>query len=128
METSGNRDKAGRFVKGVCGNPGGRPKLPADFKAALEQLVPRALEVLERAIDESEQTGKLTTQTIQAATYIINRAYGKPPESIRVTGEEEPTEVVIKFLPPTRAGDQYGPVVRTIEERVLGGDALEEDT
>ena len=38
--------KNGRFAKGVSGNPGGRPKLPAEFKAALKELTPDALRAL----------------------------------------------------------------------------------
>jgi Family of unknown function (DUF5681) len=36
----------GRFKKGVSGNPGGRPKLPAEMREIFQAKAPEAFEVL----------------------------------------------------------------------------------
>ena len=45
-----SRADKGRFAPGVSGNPGGRPKLPAEIKEMFQAKGPEALEVLTRCL------------------------------------------------------------------------------
>ena len=44
----------GGFQKGQSGNPGGRPKLPADIREAFKAKAPEALEVLTRCLQSDD--------------------------------------------------------------------------
>ena len=57
--------------KGVSGNPGGRPKLPAEIKEMFQAKGPEALEVLTRCLQSdddpsSEQSGAKSIDTVKA--------------------------------------------------------------
>ena len=67
----------GRFQKGESGNPGGRPKLPADIREAFKAKAPEALEVLTRCLQSDDDR-----IAMMAAQAILDRGYGKPTQSI----------------------------------------------
>jgi hypothetical protein len=76
------RDEKGRLLPGVSGNPGGRPKLVAEFQKALrEQHYERALAALLDCLDDSD--GRVR---IAAVREVFDRLFGKPKQPI--TGEE----------------------------------------
>jgi hypothetical protein len=66
-----NRDASGRFVPGVTGNPGGRPK---GIAAIARQHTDKAVDVLVAAMDSDDERVK-----IAAAKEILDRGYGKAP-------------------------------------------------
>lgn len=66
-----NRDASGRFVPGVTGNPGGRPK---GIAAIARQHTDKAVDVLVAAMDSNDERVK-----IAAAKEILDRGYGKAP-------------------------------------------------
>ena len=69
------------FVKGVTGNPGGRPKRTPeelDLVAACKAKTPAALIVIENIM----KNGENERNKLAAATAIIDRAYGKPTQPI----------------------------------------------
>lgn len=66
-----NRDASGRFVPGVTGNPGGRPK---GIAAIARQHTDKAVDVLVAAMDSGDERVK-----IAAAKEILDRGYGKAP-------------------------------------------------
>lgn len=73
------RATRGSFRPGQSGNPGGRPKkTEAEFElmAACEVKAPEALETIYRLMNEARQE----SVKLAAATYIIERRYGKPTE------------------------------------------------
>ena len=86
--TSAGRDAAGRWQKGVSGNPGGRPKLPAEMREIFQSRGPEAAEILVKHLRNTDPR-----VWVAAAREILDRAYGKPVQSINVDREER-----IKFI------------------------------
>ena len=66
-----NRDAAGRFIPGMTGNPGGRPK---GIAAIARQHTDRAMDVLTAAMDDPDARVR-----VAAAKEILDRGYGKAP-------------------------------------------------
>ena len=72
-----NHTGKGCFKKGESGNPGGRPKLPAEMREMFQTKAPEAFEVLTRHLQSSDPRIAIT-----AASAILDRAYGKPAQPI----------------------------------------------
>ena len=49
-----NRKDNGRFAPGISGNPGGRPKLPAEMKEIFQAKGPEAAEILVKHLHASD--------------------------------------------------------------------------
>jgi hypothetical protein len=71
--------------KGQVLNPGGRPKLPEELKAAFRAAAPEALEVLEKVM---RSTKAAPAARIKAAEVILNRGYGTPTQSVELTNPD----------------------------------------
>ena len=67
------RDKHGRFIKGVSGNPNGRPK-DDTVKDRLFPLVPKSIERLQQILDNPDS---LPRDVIKVAEIVLDRVYGK---------------------------------------------------
>ncbi len=78
-----NRTDKGRFVPGASGNPGGRPKLPAEMREIFQSRGLEAAEILVKHLRASDPR-----VSVAAAREILDRAYGKPVQSINVDKEE----------------------------------------
>ena len=78
-----SRKDNGRFAPGISGNPGGRPKLPAEMKEIFQAKGPEAAEILVKHLRNSDPR-----VSVAAAREILDRAYGKPVQSINVDREE----------------------------------------
>lgn len=83
-----NRDKAGRFVKGVSGNPSGRRKW--NKPAKLQEYADQAPEKL-RAIADDPSTPVKVRAEIERWFYEV--IYGKPSQAIDMDARME-TEAV----------------------------------
>jgi hypothetical protein len=59
----------------------GRPKLPADYKAALEDMGPRGMQALQNILDNPDHP-----RHEQAAEYIVNRWKGTPTVKVESSG------------------------------------------
>lgn len=79
MGTPEKRDKAGRFVKGVSGNAGGRPKIPADVKEMLRAATVDAAKLL---IDTMQDKDAKLELRIDCCKTIMDRVYGKAAQPI----------------------------------------------
>lgn len=80
------RDENGRFVPGVSGNPGGRPKKDESLTAALREKVDKqtiADKLIELAMDGD----------IVALKYVYDRIDGRPIETVNQTVRELPNLV-----------------------------------
>ena len=86
-----NRDKAGRFVKGVSGNPTGRPKKPVELEMYAKDA-PAKL----RAIADDPATPVKIKADIEKFFY--EAVYGKAPQALDIEGKVENTGTqVIQF-------------------------------
>ena len=63
----------------MSGNPGGRPKLPAEMREMFQAKAPEAFEVLCKHLHATDPR-----VSVSAATQILDRAYGRPVQSIDV--------------------------------------------
>ena len=90
----------GRFQKGESGNPGGRPKLPAEMREMFRAKAPEAFEVLSRHLQSPD-----AKVAIAAATQILDRAYGRPVQSIDANITEDPIRYIVE-LPKKSATTQ----------------------
>lgn len=70
------------FVKGVSGNPGGRPKLKMNLRELAQENTMEALETLVQVM----RTGRPGERLI-AANAILDRAYGRPTQSVEMSGD-----------------------------------------
>ena len=89
-KTDGNRDSKGRFTKGNSG--GGRPAMPDDLKKSFKEASPKALETLKRVLDDP---GAKDSDKIRAAEIILDRAYGKPTQSVDLDAHSIPQVVFV---------------------------------
>jgi hypothetical protein len=67
------------FLAGQSGNPGGRKPIPEELKNRLRNLSEKAVDALEQALDSKDNRVR-----IQAATVLLDRAYGKPAQQHEV--------------------------------------------
>src|SRR5262245_38079790 len=77
------RTDKGRFARGVSGNPGGRPKLPAEMREIFQSRGLEAAEILVKHLRASDPR-----VSVGEAREILDRAYGKPTQQINVDREE----------------------------------------
>lgn len=79
------------FVKGQSGNPGGRAKGVKEVQDLARQYTKKAIETLVKHLDN-----KSGPAAILAANSLIDRGWGKAPQSVKIGGDPEgvPVEIV----------------------------------
>jgi hypothetical protein len=75
-----DRTPNGRYLPGVTGNPGGRPKTPTDVRSALEAGSLAAAQRLVELINSQDERVSLA-----ASMALLDRVLGKAPASVEVT-------------------------------------------
>jgi hypothetical protein len=86
------------FKKGISGNPGGRPKKTEtllEIEALARQYAPQALDVLLKIATE----GKSDSARVAAATAILDRAFGRPAQTLRAQIEKPKVQYFISDKP-----------------------------
>jgi len=86
------------FAPGISGNPEGRPKRTQEEKNALEKLrslAPKAVETL-RYLLISPKTSQMVK--VKICEMILERTYGKPEASIKLTSISETVEESQKYI------------------------------
>jgi hypothetical protein len=71
------------FSKGQSGNPGGRPKELREVTELARSAAPEAVKALVNIMNDSEAP---PTARIAAATAILDRGFGRPAQSVDVSG------------------------------------------
>lgn len=75
------------FKKGQSGNPAGRPKKVIDVAAIARDSSDKAMTKLAKLIDSEDERIAL-----QAAIAVLDRAVGKPKQTVEKTEKKEPTD------------------------------------
>ena len=68
------RDSSGRFVKGVTGNPGGRPVTPEDVKEMLKSATVPAVQILVETMNDENAKPELR---VRCAETLLDRVLGR---------------------------------------------------
>ena len=103
-KTGKNRGSGRPFKKGVCPNPAGRPKMPAEIRDAFKSLAPESLEVLRKIMQSDESRDN---DRIRAIEIILNRGYGTPVQSIEIGNKDNDPFNVMKLT--------YGEALQRLE-------------
>lgn len=92
----GGRDVAGRFRKGVSGNPGGRPRGQREFAERLRALTNDMDLQAKFCVDLVSGRVKKAPAVVRfmAAQWLTDRTIGKAPDKLELTGKDGgPVEV-----------------------------------
>ena len=81
-----SRSINGRFVAGVSGNPGGRPKELAGVRELAAQHTEAAVAALVRALDDPKTS-------VAAAVALLDRAWGRPQQAIELSQPDHVRQV-----------------------------------
>jgi hypothetical protein len=89
-----------QFRPGQSGNPGGRPKGERSVREIAQQHTTAAMETLVTVM----QTGK-NSERVQAATVLLDRGWGKPIQSVEMTGSQLSLVDLLASLNTSSAAD-----------------------
>lgn len=88
------RDERGYYLPGNSGNPGGM----SEAKREMQELARRhSVEAIERAV-EIMRTGKNETIRLMAISMILDRAWGKPRQSVEIEQQGQSLEQMLKAI------------------------------
>jgi hypothetical protein len=86
-----------KFEKGKSGNPGGRPKAEIAVRDLARQHTVAAIRALVEALDATTESVR-----VSAAQALLDRGWGKAPQTLSGEDGEGTPELVIRWL-TTRA-------------------------
>lgn len=70
------------FKPGQSGNPGGRPKSDSEFLKLVREAAPNALKRMQEIASDKKHF-----DNFNAVKWILERAHGKPSQSLEVSGD-----------------------------------------
>jgi hypothetical protein len=94
--SEGTRNAAGQFVKGVSGNPGGRPRGQREFAELLRSMTGDMQLQAKFCVDLVDGKVKKAPAMVRlmAAQWLTDRTIGKAPDKLELTGKDGgPVEV-----------------------------------
>jgi hypothetical protein len=102
---TGQSNPGRRFKPGQSGNPGGMPKAIVEVARAARLHTPEMLDILVSIARDKDAT---TSARVSAAQYVVDRAWGRPKESVTVTREGNFEELSDAELHAIARGDFGG--------------------
>jgi len=89
-----SRSKTGQFLPGQSGNPGGRPKVAPELRAAAQEVSIEGLKVLTSIMRDE---GAPQNARINAVQAIWDRGFGKPDQQHRVSGRVDFAHLLAEY-------------------------------
>lgn len=95
MSKEPRREEDGRFKPGQSGNPSGRPKANHKVTELARRYTEEAVATLATLmVDE----GVSARARIAAANSLLDRAWGRPPQSIELDAGDAPSLLRVEFV------------------------------
>ena len=86
------RGAGGRWLKGVCPNPGGRPGGVEDVRLLARQHTPTAIDALVKIAT----SGKNESARVAASTALLDRGWGRPTQPLAGDSDMPPLGISLE--------------------------------
>jgi hypothetical protein len=120
MNVPAKRDSHGRLLPGYSANPGGRPKVVEQIRDIALKAAPAAFKKVSDLVQSADERIALA-----ASQEILNRAYGKPVQSIDT--EVRKININALYLAAVQQAQPGAPPIVDVTPELLSDDAPEPD-
>lgn len=97
----------------------GRDSSTVDVRKRIEQIAPKAIDLLEHVIDGDVETDVKASDQVRAAIDVLDRAGHKPPQEVHVK-----KGVIIKYIEEIKERGRRAGIVATAEENEENGEEV----